>query len=121
MDEKIRQLLKIDHSRLDALNSILLDPDMTVINDFLKVVDKYGTIEEINRKAEQAGQLDYLLKKVEKTNPEYINDLKWLEKQRDNSAFISVADYRKKVLGEKYKTTDFKEAFAVTLEVRDCH
>jgi hypothetical protein len=120
MDEKIRHLLRIDPSRLDALNSILLDPDMTVINDFLKVVAKYGTIEEINRKAEQAGQLDYLLKKVEKTNPEYINDLKWLEKQRDNSAFISVADYRKKVLGEKYKTTEFKDDFAVTLEVSAC-
>ena len=57
MDEKIRQLLKIDHSRLDALNSILLDPDMKVINNFLEVVDKYGTPEEINRKAEKAGSL----------------------------------------------------------------
>ena len=71
MDEKIRQLLKIDASRLDALNSILLDPDMTVVNDFLKVVEKYGTPEEINRKAEQAGQLENLLKKVESTKPEY--------------------------------------------------
>jgi hypothetical protein len=117
MDEKIRQLLRIDPSRLDALNSLLLDPDMTVINDFLKVVDKYGTAEEINRKADQAGQLDNLLKQVEKTKPEYINDLKWLEKQRDNSAFISVADYRKKVLGKKSKIKEFKDDFAVTLEV----
>ncbi|MFZ0535096.1 MAG: hypothetical protein WAM09_18150 [Anaerolineales bacterium] len=117
MDEKIRQLLRIDPSRLDALNSLLLDPDMTVINDFLKVVDKYGTAEEINRKADEAGQLDNLLKQVEKTKPEYINDLKWLEKQRDNSAFISVADYRKKVLGEKSKIKEFKDDFAVTLEV----
>ena len=117
MDEKIRRLLRIDPSRLDALNSLLLDPDMTVINDFLKVVDKYGTAEEINRKADEAGQLDNLLKQVEKTKPEYINDLKWLEKQRDNSAFISVADYRKKVLGEKSKIKEFKDDFAVTLEV----
>ncbi len=45
MDEKTKQLLRIDASRLDALNSILLDPEMTVINYFIKVVDKYGTPE----------------------------------------------------------------------------
>ncbi len=117
MDEKIRQLLKIDASRLEALNSILLDPDITVVNDFLKVVEKYGTPEEINRKAEQAGSLENLLKKVEAIKPEYLADLKWLEQQRDRSAFISVADYRKKVLGEKFRSMDFKEDFAVTLEV----
>ena len=107
MDEKIRQLLKIDPSRLDALNSILLNPDMRVINDFLKVVEKYGTPEEINNKAEQAGQLATLLKKVEATKPEYLKDLEWLEQQRDKSAFITVADYRKKVLGEKSKIYEF--------------
>src|SRR4030042_4332460 len=120
MDEKIRQLLKIDASRLDALNSILLDPDMTVVNDFLRVVEKYGSPEEINRKAEQAGQLGSLLKKVEQTKPEYLDDLKWLEKQRDQSAFIRVANYRKKVLGDTSKTTQFKDDFAVTLEVSAC-
>jgi hypothetical protein len=120
MDEKIRQMLRIDPSRLEALNSILLNPDMTVINEFLKVVDKYGTPEDINRKAEKAGMLGNLLKKVEQTRPEYLEDLKWLERQRDNSAFISVADYRQKVLGEKSKTTNFKDNFAVTLEVSAC-
>ncbi len=117
MDEKIRQLLKIDASRLDALNSILLDPDMTVVNDFLKVVEKYGTPEEINRKAEHAGRLENLLKEVESTKPEFLADLKWLAQQCEQSAFISVSDYRKKVLGENYKSIKFKDDFAVTLEV----
>ncbi len=117
---KFVSFLKIDASRLDALNSILLDADMRVINDFLGVVDKYGTPEEINRKAEQAGQLENLLKKVEATKPEYLPDLKWLAQQRDNSEFISVADYRKKVLGEKAKLIKFNDDFAVTLEVSAC-
>lgn len=120
MEENIRKLLKIDPSRLDALNSVLLDPDMTVVNNFLKVVDKYGTPEDINQKAERAGQLENLLKKVESTKPEYLADLNWLEKERDRSAFISVADYRKKVLGDKYKSSNFKDDFAVTLEVSAC-
>jgi hypothetical protein len=120
MNESIRQRLKIDASRLDALNAILIDPDMIVVNDFLEVVDKYGTPEEINTKAERAGQLDNLLKKVELTRPEYLDDLKWLEEQRDKSAFITIADYRKKILGDKYITTDFKDDYAVTLEVSAC-
>jgi hypothetical protein len=120
MDEKVRQLLKIDPSRLDSLNAILLNPDMRVINDFLKVVAKYGSPEEINKKAEHAGQLGTLLKKVEATKPEYLKDLEWLEQQRDKSAFITVADYRKKVLGEKSKIINFHDDFAVTLEVSAC-
>ena len=120
MDEKYRQKLKIDEARLDALNAILLNPDMKVINDFLEVVDKYGTPEEINKKAEQAGKLENLLNMVEAIKPEYMDDLKWLEKQRDKSAFISVADYRKKVLGEKYNSTNFTDEFAVTLEISAC-
>jgi hypothetical protein len=120
MNENIRQLLKIDYSRLDALNEILLNPDMKVINDFLEVVGKYGTPEEINLKSEKAGQLDYLLKKVEASKPEYLNDLEWLKQQRDKQSFISVTDYRKKVLGEKSESMDFKDEYAVTLEVSAC-
>ncbi|HSB65025.1 MAG TPA: hypothetical protein VLD65_00510 [Anaerolineales bacterium] len=120
MDEKLRQMLKIDPSRLEALNSILLNPDMVVINDFLKVVEKYGTPKQINQKAQHAGKLGNLLKKVKATKPEYLDDLKWLEKQRDATAFISVADYRKKVLGEKAKSLKFKDDYAVTLEVSAC-
>src|SRR4030042_2264821 len=120
MDEKIRQLLRIDPTRLDALNSILLDPDMKIINNFLEVVEKYGTPDEINKKAEQSGKLATLLKKVEATKPEYLKDLEWLKQQRDKSAFINVADYRHKVLGEKSKSMDFLDDFAVTLEVSAC-
>jgi hypothetical protein len=120
MDENIRQLLRIDTSRLEALNSILLNPEMTVINDFLKVVDKYGTPEEINQKAQNAGQLNNLLEIVKQTKPEYLQDLEWLMAQRDNSAFIGIADYRKKVLGKKYETTKFNDKFAVTLEISAC-
>ncbi len=120
MEEKIRQLLKIEPSRLEALNSILLDPDMRVINDFLEVVEKYGTPAEINRKARQAGRLDSLLKKVKSVKPEFIKDLDWLASQRDRSAFISIADYRRKVLGKKYSSMSFKDDFAVTLEVSAC-
>jgi hypothetical protein len=117
MDEKLRKLLKIPYNRLDDINAVLLDPDMQVVNDFLAVVEKYGTPEEINRKAEAARQIPNLLAKVKTTKPEYLKDLKWLEAQRDEGAFISIADYRRKVLGAKTSQMKFKDDFAVTLEV----
>lgn len=117
MDKKTHQLLKISPSRLDEINNILLNPDMEVINAFLQVVDKYGTPDEINRKARQAAQLPTLLERVKKVKPEFINDLHWLEEQRDIGAFISIADYRRKVLGPKADTMKFMDEYAVTLEV----
>jgi hypothetical protein len=117
MNENLRQLLKIPYDRLDDINAVLLDPDERVINDFLAVIGKYGTPEEINRKHAEARKLDNLLKKVEATNPKYLKDLEWLMEQRDKGAFISVADYRRKVLGDKAGQTKFKDDFAVTLEI----
>jgi hypothetical protein len=117
MADSIRQLLKIPASRLDDINTVLLNPDSQVINDFLTVIEKYGTPDEINAKAEQARRLPNLLKRVEQTKPEYLKDLKWLEEQRDNKAFISIADYRREILGDKVDTIQFEDKFAVTLEV----
>jgi hypothetical protein len=117
MNEDIRQRLQISPDRLDALNGILLDPEMRVINDFLDVVAKYGTPEEINEKADAARQLPALLKRVEETHPEYLADLEWLAEQRDKGVFISVADYRRKVLGDTADTITFADDFAVTLEI----
>src|SRR4030066_427790 len=120
MTDDLRQLLKIPTSRLDDINAILIDPDMRVVNDFLDVVAKFGTPEEINRKAKEARKLPALYKKVKETKPEFLADLKWLEEQRNKGAFISIAEYRQKVLGKRASTTTFKDEFAVTLEVSAC-
>lgn len=117
MDEKTRQMLKIPTSRLDDINDLLLNPDMRVVNDFFAVLEKYGTPEEINQKAKKARQLPALLERVEQTRPEYLEDLHWLEAQRDQNAFISIPEYRRKVLGEAADEMTFKDDFAVTLEI----
>jgi hypothetical protein len=120
MNKNIRQLLKIPSERLDDINAILLNPDTRVVNDFLDVVAKYGSPEEINRKAKAARDLPTLLKKVEQIQPGYLADLEWLKAQRDQGAFISIADYRRKVLGDQADEMKFKDDFAVTLEVSAC-
>jgi len=54
---------------------------------------------------------------VEAKAPDYLKDLNWLIQQRDKGAFISVKDYRRKVLGAAADKTKFKDKYAVTLEV----
>ena len=113
----LRNRLKIPADRLDEINAVFLNPDMRVINDLLDVVAKYGTPEEINAKAREARKFENLMAKVRATKPEYIADLEWLIEQRDAGAFISVEDYRRKVLGSDAETTNFADDFAVTLEI----
>jgi len=117
MDHKFRELLEIRHNRLDAINEVLLDPNSKIINAFLDVVAKYGTPEEINRKAAEARKLENLFARVNEKKPEFLKDLGWLKEQREANKFISVADYRKQVLGEAAKDKKFADEFAVTLEV----
>jgi hypothetical protein len=112
-----QSLLKIDPSRLEAINSVLLDPNSRVMKNFLDIVAKYGTPDEINRKHRESRKMENLFKQVQAKAPEYIKDLNWLIEQRDSGAFVSVADYRLKVKGEAAKTIKFKDEYAVTLEV----
>jgi hypothetical protein len=116
----LRERLKISPDKLEAINSILLDPDLKVIDDFLKVVEKYGTPEEINARARESRKMDNLLAKVKKTRPEYLTDLEWLGEQKEQGAFISIADYRRKVLGDRAAKMHFADDFAVTLEISAC-
>ncbi len=117
MESDLRNRLKISSSSLEEINSLLLDPDTQVISDFLAVVARYGSVDEINRKADEARQLPRLLARLEQTGSPYLADLEWLMEQRDAGAFVSVADYRRKVLGDRASTMDFADDFAVTLEI----
>ena len=117
MSNDLRSRLEIGIEQLNSINGILFNPDMQVVNDFLEVVERYGTPEEINAKAEEAGKLDRLMEKVDKTKPDYIKDLEWLIEKRDKKAFISVDEYRAKILGDQFDPTTFIDDFAVTLEI----
>jgi hypothetical protein len=113
----LHKRLKISNDKLKAFNSVLLDDNLQVMKDFLAVVEKYGTPEEINKKHRAARKQENLFKLVQDRNPAYIKDLHWLIEQRDERAFVSVDEYRRKVLGDAAKTMKFKDKYAVTLEV----
>jgi hypothetical protein len=115
--EDLRLRLRISAKQLGAVNDLLLDPRSRVIKELMAVVAKYGTPEEINAKAAEAGKLGNLMARLETEKSPYLADVKWLMSQRDAKAFVSVAEYRKSVLGDQAARMKFKEKFAVTLEI----
>jgi hypothetical protein len=117
MANDLQQLLRIPGDRLDAINEVLLNPDTKIVQGFLDVVAKYGTPEEINRKATEARRLDNLYAKVQQTHPEYRKDLDWLTDISKQGRFIAIDEYRQNVLGDVAKSTRFSDESAVTLEV----
>lgn len=117
MDSKLRKQLKIPAANLAKVNRLLLDPNNKLVNDILAVIAKHGTIDEINAKSAEARKLPNLMKRLKEMNSPYVPDLEWLLEQRDKGAFISAADYRRKVLGDRADKTRFKKAYAVTLEI----
>ncbi|HSJ55058.1 MAG TPA: hypothetical protein VLC52_15055, partial [Anaerolineae bacterium] len=117
MEEDLNQRLRISPERLDEINALLLDPSSRVVQDFLAVVEKHGTPKEINQKAHEARHLPNLITRLKALNSPYLSDLEWLIDQRDRGAFISIADYRRQVLGSSADSLAFRDDFAVTLEV----
>jgi len=115
--EELRARLRIPQTRLDDLNALLLDPNLRVVNDLLDVIAKYGTPEEINAKARKARDFDNLMTRMAEHDCSYLDDLIWLQQQRDQGRFISEPDYRREVLGDKAGKMVFKDEFAVTLEI----
>jgi hypothetical protein len=109
--------LRIDEQNLKEINDFLLKKDNLLVNNLLKIIDKYGGVEEINRKAREVAKLENLLAKLKKKNSSYQKDLEWLIQQRDKGAFISIPKYRRKILGKKADSMKLNESCCVTLEI----
>jgi hypothetical protein len=116
----LRHKLEIPDENLEEINKFLLNPDNPLISDLLQVIDKYGGVDEINKKAEESGQLDNLMTRLQNKQPDYVKDLEWLIDKRDKETFISVSEYRRRVLGDKLANVKFNDDFAVTLELSAC-
>jgi len=120
MSMDIRKKLLIENSRLDEVNAFLMDSNNKIVNDLLSVVEKYGGPDEINRKAKESGIVENLISKLKEKNSSYVKDLEWLIEQRDKGSFITVDEYRKKILGDKAQAMNFNEDYAITLEISAC-
>jgi hypothetical protein len=103
--------------RLEEINRFLLDPQNELINKLLRIVEKYGGPDEINRRAAEARDLEKLKGRLKEMHSPYLSDIEWLEEQREKRTFVPITEYRKRVLGEKGSTMQFNKDTAVTLEI----
>ncbi len=118
---KLREKLRITDESVRKINDFILDPDNPLVSSLLKIIDKYGGVDEINRRAREAQDLENLMSRLQKRKSSFVGGLEWLIEQRDSNAFVSIADYRRKILGSKADSMKFDESFAVTLEISACN
>jgi len=116
MDD-LRQRLTISPAHVGEINAMILDPKCEVVNAFLDVVAKHGGPEAINRKASEARQLPRLLERLKATRSPYFADVEWLTRERDRGAFVTIADFRRSTLGDRFASTRIDERHPVTLEI----
>jgi hypothetical protein len=110
----MRSALKISTQRLEEINALLSDPNNPTVNELLKVVERYGGPQEINRRAAEAAKLENLMARLKKAKSPYVKDLAWLAEQRDKKAFIPMSDYVRKV---REAPAALNQKNAVTLEI----
>ena len=117
----LRHKLVIKKENLDVINDFFLQKDNPLIDNLLKVIENYGGVDEINRKAAEASKLENLVTQLRAKHSPYLEDLEWLMEQRDGGAFIGLSEYHKKILGAKAGSITFDQNFAVTLEISACN
>ena len=113
----VKNKLRIKEENLKAINDFLLRKDNPVVDNLLNIIERHGGVEEINKKAKESQKLENLMKRLEKKKSPFVKDLEWLIKQRDKRAFVSIPEYRRKIVGKKADSMKPDEAFAVTLEI----
>ena len=113
----LKDLLRVDEKFVEEFNDYLTNPNNKLIDDLIGIVEKYGTPEEINEKARQAGKLSNIFTRLRNQDSPYLKDLEWLQSVRDKGAFTTISRYRESVLGKSVNELSFNESKAVTLEI----
>lgn len=113
----MKKKLLLDENFLEELNNFFLKTENPVIDNILEVIKKYGGVDEINERAKEAGKIEVKLKKLMEIRSPYLKDLDWLREQRGKNAFISIDEYKKKILKDRYGKAKFNKDYAVTLEI----
>ncbi|MFH1422064.1 MAG: hypothetical protein ABIH42_05060, partial [Planctomycetota bacterium] len=109
--------LRIAKERLNELNDFLINPKNSLLNKIHELIEEYGGPKTINRKASAARKLSNLMKRMANEKSPYLKDINWLIQQRDKGAFVSMNEYRKRILGRSASKTKTSKKNAVTLEI----
>ena len=115
--DAMRDQLRIRPADLEVVNAVLAGEDNALVDGLLDLIEKYGGVEEINRKADEAGRLETRLARLQDEGSPFLEGLQWLAEQRDAGAFVSLPEYRRSILGDATDDVPFDQHTAVTLEI----
>jgi hypothetical protein len=113
----MRDQLRIRPADVEAVSDYLAGPGNRLVEGLLDLIDKYGGVEAINRTADEAGRLEIRLARLAGEGSPFLAGLDWLAEQRDAGAFVSLPEYRSRILGDLAGDVEIDEANAVTLEI----
>ena len=114
---RLRERLALAPAGIAAVNAVLTSPDNPLVESLLDLLAGYGGVDEINRRAAEAARLETRLVRLREEHSPYLESLEWLDEQREAGAFVSLPDYRRRVLGAASDRADIDQARAVTLEI----
>lgn len=118
--EQLIHKMRLPSSRIGEINDAIFTLDQNVITDFLDIVEGYGSPDEINTRAAESSRLPALKARIRRVQPEYLDDLDWLQQKAESRAFIRISEYRRRVLGAQANVVSFRENNPVTLEISAC-
>jgi len=106
----LREMPRIKPADLEALSDVLSSPDNRLVDGLLDLVEKYGGEDAINRRADEAGQLETRLAHLQDEGSPFLAGIEWLADQRDAGAFVTLPEYRRSVIGPAVGAMTFDEA-----------
>jgi hypothetical protein len=115
--DDMRQRLKVSADDLAVVNDFLVSPDNPLIDPLLDLVESYGGVDEVNRRADEAGLLDNRLARLADEGSPFLDGLEWLMDRRDAGAFVTLPEYRRGILGDRADEITVDDEHAVTLEI----
>jgi hypothetical protein len=111
----LKEMLQIRLDDLATVNRLLSDPDNRMVKELCTLIEKFGGVETINKKAQEARKPENLMQRLKEMDSPYLADLEWLMGQKEKKAFISMDDYCREHTGKDASSIDFSNA--VTLEI----
>ena len=120
--DALRDKLRIRPADVEAVSGFLARPGNRLVDGLLDLIERYGGVAAINRRAAEAERLETRVARLRQEHSPFLAGLDWLVEQRDAGAFVTLPEYRHSVLGPRadgpgVEERDVDEAHAVTLEI----
>jgi hypothetical protein len=117
MDMLRQRSILVPRRYIEEINELLSNPHSRVMQLLFKIVNRYGTVKEINNKAKLNSEMSVIFAKLKKIKPSYVKDLQWLKKERDAGSFISIEAFNRNILGRRYRKLKIDNKSPVILEI----